>query len=185
MPLVEHPTGRLTDTNLFLQGNFAPITVETTAFDLAVRGMIPEEFEGRLLRIGPNPIGMQRNEHFHWFTGTGMAHGLRLGGGKAEWYRNRFVIDGLNAPALDRPDLPGPRNGTGFNVANTNVVDMGGRTYAIVEAGGLPVELTYALESVTRSNLGGSLDHGFVAHPKLDPGTGQLHAVTYRRLCSR
>jgi carotenoid cleavage dioxygenase len=56
---------------------------------------------------------------------------------------------------------------------------MGGRTYVIVEAGGLPVELTYTLESVARSNLGGTLDHGFVAHPKLDPGTGQLLAVSY------
>jgi len=179
MPVLEDPVSHLSHTNRFLRGNFAPVTVETTAFDLPVKGKIPEELEGRLLRIGPNPMGMPQEEHYHWFTGTGMAHGLRLRSGKAEWYRNRFVVDGLNASALGRPDLLGPRNGDGKNVANTNILDMGGRTYAIAEAGGLPVELTYTLESVARSNLGGTLEHGFVAHPKLDPSTGQLLAVSY------
>jgi len=26
-------------------------------------------------------------QRFHWFTGTGTAHGVRLGAGCAEWYR--------------------------------------------------------------------------------------------------
>ena len=38
-------------------GNFAPMITETTAIDLRVRGSIPRELEGRLLRIGPSPIG--------------------------------------------------------------------------------------------------------------------------------
>ena len=80
---------------------------------------------------------------------------------------------------LGRPGLPGPRNGRGPSTANTNNIDMGGRTYAIVEAGGLPVELSYTLDSVARSDLGGTLNHGFAAHPKLDPATGQLHVLTY------
>ena len=42
--------------NLFLTGNFAPVADEHTALDLRVTGTIPEELEGRLLRIGPNPI---------------------------------------------------------------------------------------------------------------------------------
>jgi len=33
----------------------------------------------------PNPA------RYHWFLGTGMAHGLRLRDGKAHWYRNRWV----------------------------------------------------------------------------------------------
>ena len=65
-----------------------------------------------------------------------MVHGLRLRGGKAEWYRNRYVVSDRLTPILGRPGLPGPRNGFGDNTANTNVIDMGGRTYAIVEAGG-------------------------------------------------
>jgi carotenoid cleavage dioxygenase-like enzyme len=30
---------------------------ESTALDLQTRGRVPDELEGRLLRIGPNPIG--------------------------------------------------------------------------------------------------------------------------------
>lgn len=166
--------------NPYLQGNFAPVTVETTAFDLRVKGRIPESLTGRYLRIGPNPLGPVDPKAYHWFTGSGMAHGLRLRGGRAEWYRNRAVASDSIAPLLGRPGLPGPRNGFGDNTANTNIIDMGGRTYAIVEAGGLPVELTYTLESVGRADLSGTLKHGFTAHPKIDPVTGELHAVTYQ-----
>lgn len=169
-----------TAQNPYLQGNFAPVSVQTTAFDLPVKGEVPAELAGRYLRIGPNPAGPVDPSTYHWFTGTGMVHGLRLRGGRAEWYRNRFVVSDGVAPALGRPGLPGPRNGFGDNTANTNVIDMGGRTYAIVEAGGLPVELTYGLESVARSDLAGTLPHGFTAHPKRDSVTGELHAIAYQ-----
>lgn len=166
--------------NPYLEGNFAPVRTETTAIDLPVSGQIPEALEGRLVRIGPNPIGSVDAQTHHWFMGSGLVHGLRLKGGKAEWYRSRFVVSDSIAPTLGRPALPGPRNGSGDNTANTNVIEMGGRTYAIVEAGGLPVELTYSLESVARSDLCGTLMHGFSAHPKFDPATGELHVLTYQ-----
>ena len=166
--------------NPYLEGNFAPVVAETTAIDLPVSGRIPEELEGRLVRIGPNPLGPVDAETYHWFLGSGLVHGLRLKGGKAEWYRSRFVVSDRIALALGRAALPGPRNGPGANNANTNVIDMGGRTYAIVEAGGLPVELTYNLESVARSDLGGTLVHGFSAHPRFDPATGEFHVLTYQ-----
>ena len=47
--------------NSYLVGNFAPVTVETTAFDLPVTGTIPRELDGRLLRIGPVSNEMARN----------------------------------------------------------------------------------------------------------------------------
>ena len=155
--------------NPYLCGNFAPVEVETTAFDLPVQGQIPEELAGRFLRIGPNPAGPIDPASYHWFTGSGMVHGLRLRGGKAEWYRNRYVVSDRLTPILGRPGLPGPHNGFGDNTANTNVIDMGGRTYAIVEAGGLPVELTYGLESVARSDLAGTLPHGLFGAPQGRP----------------
>lgn len=166
--------------NPYLEGNYAPMRSETTAFDLKVIGSVPEELEGRFVRIGPNPVGPIDPENYHWFTGTGMAHGLRLRGGEAEWYRSRFVIGERAAEALGRPNIPGPRNGFGDGSPNTNLVTMGERTFAIVEAGALPVELTYDLESVTRSNLDGTLPNGFSAHPKLDPVTGEQHVMTYQ-----
>ena len=177
--LEQHATHRA-HVNPFLAGNFAPVETETTAFDLPARGRIPDELEGRLLRIGPNPVGdAARGDGYQWFTGSGMAHGLRLRGGRAEWYRSRFVVSDGNAAALGHPGLPGPRNGARDNNANTNLLEVGGRTCALVEAGSLPVELSYTLDSVARSDLGGTLRHGFAAHPKRDPVTGQLHALTY------
>ena len=79
------------DDNAYLSGNFAPMTSETTAFNLKTRGRVPDELEGRLLRIGPSPIGPVDRALYHWFTGTGLVHGLRLRGGRAEWYRSRFT----------------------------------------------------------------------------------------------
>ena len=78
--------------NPFLSGNFAPVDGETTAFDLPVKGAIPRELEGRLLRIGPNPVEPDPATH-HWFLGNGMVHGVRLRDGRAEWYRSRYVRD--------------------------------------------------------------------------------------------
>ena len=77
--------------NRYLTGNYAPVHEELTAVDLPVTGSLPAELEGRYLRIGPNPIGPVDPATYHWFTGDGMAHGVRLRGGKAEWYRNRWV----------------------------------------------------------------------------------------------
>ena len=49
--------------NPYLSGNFAPMIRESTALDLQTRGRVPDELEGRLLRIGPNPIGAVAAAH--------------------------------------------------------------------------------------------------------------------------
>jgi carotenoid cleavage dioxygenase len=165
--------------NVYLSGNFAPVREETTALDLTVTGTIPRELRGRLLRIGPNPVVPPDPAAYHWFTGNGLVHGLRLRDGRAEWYRSRFVRDDAVTAARGWPRTPGPRHGMGEGVANTNVIGHAGRTWAIVEAGGLPVELSGELETVTYSDFGGTLEGSFTAHPKRDPETGELHAVTY------
>jgi carotenoid cleavage dioxygenase len=66
-----------------------------------------------------------------------------------------------------------------MDTANTNVVDIGGRTLAIVEAGARPFELSFELDTVGRCDLGGGLPHGYTAHPKIDPLTGDVHAIAY------
>jgi carotenoid cleavage dioxygenase len=166
-------------TSPFLTGNFAPVSVETTATTLRVSGTVPRELNGRLMRIGPNPIEQQDPERYHWFTGNGMVHGLRLRDGKAEWYRNRYVRDDKVTAVRGLPRTPGPRHGMGDGQANTNVIGHAGRTWAIVEAGSLPVELDYDLNTITMSNFDETLPAGFTAHPKRDPETGELHAVVY------
>ena len=77
--------------NLYLTGNYAPVPDELTAAHLPVTGRLPEELQGRYLRNGPNPVRAPEPSTYHWFTGDGMVHGIRLRDGKAEWYRNRWV----------------------------------------------------------------------------------------------
>lgn len=75
----------------YLEGPFAPLAEEVTAYDLPVTGQIPAELNGRYLRNGPNPLGVEDPVVHIWGMGQGMVHGVRLRDGKAEWYRNRFV----------------------------------------------------------------------------------------------
>jgi carotenoid cleavage oxygenase len=172
----------VTDTveNVYLKGNFGPVQEEVVAYDLPVTGSLPVELAGRYLRNGPNPIGPVDLRTHHWFVGTGMVHGVRLRDGKAEWYRNRYVRGDEVAAAQARPPLPGLRHPLfGGAAPNTNVIGHAGATWALVEAGGLPVELDDELESVRYIDFDGAWPGAFSAHPKRDPVTGELHVVAY------
>lgn len=161
-------------------GPRAPVTDELTTFDLPVSGTIPVELDGRLLRNGPNPIGAVDPSSHHWFTGTGMVHGLRLREGRAEWYRNRWVRTPDVTDVLGEPRCPSPfPDDVRLFAANTNVIAHAGRTFAIVEAGAPPVEMTDELDTVGPSDFDGTRDHPFTAHPKRDPATGELHTMSY------
>ena len=143
------------DENPFLKGVHTPLKEEFTLEDLAVTGTIPAELDGRYVRIGPNPFGQGTKGH-HWFLGDGMVHGVRLKNGTAEWYRNRFIrsrdLEAKGGPAA----VGGPRRGLG-DMVNTNVLDIGGKIMALVEASSFPVELDDNLESVAYSDFGGGL----------------------------
>ena len=165
-----------TTTSPYLSGNYAPVLEETTSFDLAVTGQIPQELEGRFLRNGPNPFVPPDPDTYHWFLGDAMVHGIRLRGGKAEWYRNRFVLGRRVATELGRET---PETVLDDQGPNTNVIGHAGRTYAIVEAGTKPVELTYELETVGTNGFCNSIPNGYTAHPKYDPLTGEIHAINY------
>lgn len=168
----------VTGENAFLEGQFAPVSVETSSTELSVSGTIPEELNGVLARIGPNPIEVPNPALYHWFIGDGMVHGLRLHGGKALWYRNRWVGTDKANKALGRPLVAGQRHGV-VDTVNTNIIGHGGRLWALVEAGAVPVEMNFELDSVKH----GLFDHDrpgpFSAHPHLDPRTGELHAICY------
>jgi carotenoid cleavage dioxygenase len=165
--------------NRYLAGNYAPVAEEVSAFDLPVEGELPVELCGRYLRNGPNPATPVDPATHHWFVGDGMVHGVRLHEGRAEWYRNRYVGSRRLSELRGEPDIPG-RNWDGSTGGpNTNVGGFAGRTWAMVEAGGCPVELTYELETVGRNDFSGTLPGAFTAHPKLDPDTGELHAMAY------
>lgn len=161
----------------FLSGIHRPMADERTLTDLAVTGTIPPELSGRYVRIGPNPFRPDPRG-YHWFIGDGMVHGVRIAGGKALWYRNRYirsqVLEAQGGPAA----APGPRRGR-RDLVNTNVIQHAGKTLAIVEAGSFPAELTDELETRAYTDFGGTLHVPFSAHPHEDPLTGELHAIVY------
>jgi carotenoid cleavage dioxygenase-like enzyme len=168
----------MSDQSRFLEGSFAPVAEEVTAFDLPATGRVPAELCGRYLRNGPNPMGLD-DPSYHWFVGAGMVHGVRLRDGRAEWYRNRWVRSKAVAGALGEEWAAGPvHNGFDF-AANTHIIAHAGRTLATVEAGPLPYELSDELDTLGPCDFGGTLPGGFAAHTKLDPRTGELHAIAY------
>lgn len=159
-----------------LRGNYAPVHDELTVTDLDVTGAIPPELEGRYLRNGANPI---TGESEHWFFGDGMIHGIRLTGGRAEWYRNRYV----RTPYFDDPtkplfDLEGGEFDKADSKANTHVVSHGGRILCL-EEGHVPYEITPELDTVGPHDFDDRLDGAFTAHPKLCPATGEMIAFGY------
>ena len=113
--------------NPYLVGNFGPVRDELTAFDLPVHGELPAELDGRYIRNGPNPVSENDPATYHWFTGNGMVHGLRLRDGKAEWYRNRFVRGQETYAQLGEPTPADPFDGAKWlGSPNTNVIGHAG-----------------------------------------------------------
>ena len=75
--------------------------------------------------------------------------------------------------------MAGPVHADDDFAANTHIIGHAGRTLATVEAGALPYELTDELATRGPRDFGGTLPGGFAAHTKLDPRTGELHAIAY------
>lgn len=157
-----------------LAGNYAPVGEELTAHDLPVTGRIPAELTGWYLRNGPNPADAAGG---HWFFGDGMVHGVRLEGGRAVSYRNRWVRTRSLTDGARTYDGQGHRDLTA-GPANTHVVRHAGRTLALVETA-LPYELTPGLDTVGPYDFDGKLRTAMTAHPKTCPATGELHFFGY------
>ncbi len=164
--------------NPYLEGIHRPVARELTIETLAVEGRIPPGLDGLYVRNGPNPLGKVHAPSHHWFLGDAMVHGLRIAGGRPLWYRNRWVRSRRVSLWLGEPPAPGRRHPRA-DTANTNVVAIGGRIFAIVEAGGHPVELSPELATIAHNPFDGTLTRPFSAHPHRDPDTGHFHAIAY------
>jgi len=152
----------------WLSGNYAPVPDEIEAFDLEVQGSLPPELDGLLVRNGSNPA---TGESAHWFTGDGMLHGIRLSGGRALWYRNRFV-----ETLAWRTDMA---DNLAANRANTSIKAHAGKLLALYEAG-LPHEIVPDdLSTAGEHDFDGALRRPMSAHPKLDPVSGEMFFTSY------
>jgi carotenoid cleavage dioxygenase len=163
-------------TKWHLRDNWAPVLDERTDTGLRVDGAIPSALNGVYLRTGPNPASGRSS---HWFFGDGMVHGVRLAGGRAEWYRNRFVqtpniTDPRAANGEDSIDIGDLLRGTG----NTNVMAHNGEILCL-EEGHWPWRIDRELNTVGVQNYGGALTCSMTAHPKVCPVTGELFAFSY------
>jgi carotenoid cleavage dioxygenase-like enzyme len=156
------------------RGNFAPVTAETTAHALPVEGALPPELDGLYVRNGSNP----RSPAGHWFVGEGMVHGVRLRGGRAEWYRNRFV----RTPVYEQGELPPGPPGYANGYANVSVVHGPADRLLCLGEIGQPYELDPSdLSTIGLFDFagGGALGPNVTAHPKIDPATGRMHFFGY------
>jgi carotenoid cleavage dioxygenase-like enzyme len=151
------------DVPLYLTDVRAPVPDEIHVENLHVEGRIPAELNGRYLRDGPNP-GKDFDSGV-WWSNAGMIHGVRLRGGRAEWYRNRWVR------SMNTPDL---RN----SAANTRIIQHAGKILALYEVA-YPYEITRELDTVGPVDYGGKLQTAMTAHPKEDLATGELHFFAY------
>ena len=59
------------------------------------------------------------------------------------------------------------------------MIEHAGRTLALMEGGTRPYELTGDLDTIGPCDFAGTLPGGYAAHPKRDPRTGELHAVSW------
>lgn len=163
----------------FLRGNNYPIFTEGSYSQLKIEGSIPAEIRGMYLRNGPNqkyqPISFQ-----HPFDGDGMIHQINIDSGFAT-YRNQWV----DTVGLRSEEEAGYALYRTFekNTSNTHVIHFNDRILSLYE-GGLPYELDNQLNTVGEYNFGGTQPHKVIAHPKVDPQTGDLHICRYYTISS-
>ncbi len=175
-----------------LSGVFAPIDGDRDAEGLTVEGELPPGLSGAFLRNGPNPLFPPLGSYTYPLDGDGMIHGLWFGDGSVR-YRNRTVWTpqleverdagqarwpGLMTPYLPGPDLvPAPLADQYKPLPDINIVRHGGRYLALAEVDP-PVEVTPDLDTVGSYDFGGAIP-GMCAHPRIDPGTGEMVLFRY------
>lgn len=188
-PLVGQVTN--TEHQPDLEGNRFPVADEVDITDCPVTGRLPDGLRGSFVRNGPNPA-FEPIGRYSALDGDGMLHDITFGDDGVS-YRNRWIRSrGLAAevahgaavyPGLgDVMNFPGPEltgdAGPVKNPANTHVIEHAGRRLALWE-GGLPTEVTPALDTVGEYDFDGRLRGAMTAHPRLDPRTGEMLMFGY------
>jgi len=161
--------------------NLADLQREHGYEPLHVEGELPASLQGTLFRNGPGRYSMpdgpsQRRPIEHWFDGLGAVSSVRFDQGKAEG-----AVRLVRPTSLAGEEEDGQRRQWGFgtppsgwwrrfsrksrNSANTSVLGINGRLFALYEAN-MPVELSREdLITIGETSFNGVIPQCFSAHP--------------------
>lgn len=158
-------------------------TVGSQAGAAVIAGRIPKDLQGSFYRNGPGRFELGGERYHHWFDGDGFVQRWTIVDGKVR-HQGRFVetrryLDETQAGQFLYPAFGtwvsrrGFRDNDTLNAANTNLVPLDGRLYALWEGGS-----AYEVDPETLATLGVKTWREdlrampFSAHPKLDPQGG-------------